>query len=89
MNESLQNPATDIPPAPRVAAGEDRFGDHRGHGISSTDFKVSTQDISGLFILETPSETRAVPRDTCITIKTSGSTPLKARENLTLGQASF
>jgi hypothetical protein len=52
MNESLQNPATDIPPAPRVAAGEDRFGDHRGHGISSTDFKVSTQDISGLFILE-------------------------------------
>jgi hypothetical protein len=35
MNESLQTPATDSPPALRVAAGEDRFGEHRGLGISS------------------------------------------------------
>jgi quercetin dioxygenase-like cupin family protein len=50
MNESLQPPAN-IPSAPRVASGEDRFGEHRGLGISVIDFKVSTQD-GGLFILE-------------------------------------
>jgi mannose-6-phosphate isomerase-like protein (cupin superfamily) len=33
-----------------VVAGEDRFGEHRGLGISKIDFKVSAQD--GLFILE-------------------------------------
>src|SRR5438270_13899584 len=36
----------------RVAAGEDRFGEQRGLGISSIAFKVSGQDSSGLFILE-------------------------------------
>lgn len=53
MNESWQTPAY-IPPALalRVAAGQDRFGEHRGLGISAIDFKVSTQDSSGLFILE-------------------------------------
>lgn len=51
MNESLHTPAG-IPPALRVAAGEDRFGEHRGLGISTIDFKVTTQDNSGLFILE-------------------------------------
>jgi quercetin dioxygenase-like cupin family protein len=50
MNESLQPPAN-IPSALRVASGEDRFGEHRGLGISVIDFKVSTQD-GGLFILE-------------------------------------
>ena len=36
-----------------VAAGEDRFGEHRGLGTSSIAFKVSTQDnSSSLFILE-------------------------------------
>ena len=52
MNNSLQIPAIDSPPVVRVAAGEDRFGEYRGLGISSIDFKVSTQDSSGLFILE-------------------------------------
>jgi mannose-6-phosphate isomerase-like protein (cupin superfamily) len=51
MNESLQTPAS-IPPVLRVAAGEDRFGEHRGLGISAIDFKVSTQDSSDFFVLE-------------------------------------
>jgi hypothetical protein len=39
--------------ATRVPAGEDRFGEHHSLGVSSTDFKVSTQDSSGgLFIME-------------------------------------
>ena len=51
MNDSLQMPDP-MPPAPRVAAGEDRFGKRRGLGISVIDFKVSTRDGSSLFILE-------------------------------------
>ena len=41
-----------LPPVLRVAAGEDRFGEHRGLGISTIDFKVSPQDEDGLLILE-------------------------------------
>jgi len=51
MNESLQTPVS-IPPALRVAAGKDRFGEHRGLGISFIAFKVCPQDSSGLFIIE-------------------------------------
>jgi mannose-6-phosphate isomerase-like protein (cupin superfamily) len=51
MNESLHTPAS-IPPTLRVPAGEDRFGEYRGLGISSIAFKVSSQDSGGLFILE-------------------------------------
>lgn len=51
MNEP-QGVSGSIPPVRRVAAGEDRFGEYRGLGISSIDFKVSSQDTSGLFILE-------------------------------------
>jgi hypothetical protein len=37
----------------RVPAGEDRFGEHHSIGVSSTDFKVVTQDTGGdLFIME-------------------------------------
>ncbi|MFN8372665.1 MAG: cupin domain-containing protein [Anaerolineae bacterium] len=36
----------------RVAAGEDRFGEHRGLGISVIEFKVTPQDSGGLLILE-------------------------------------
>lgn len=50
MTESLQAPAS-LPSALRVAAGADRFGEHRGLGLSTIDFKVSPQD-SGLFVLE-------------------------------------
>jgi len=51
MNKSLQTPVT-LPPALRIAAGEDRFGEQRGLGISAIQFKVSPQDGSGLFIIE-------------------------------------
>ncbi len=51
MSDSLQTPAS-VPAAMQVAAGEDQFGEHRGLGISVIDFKVTTQNGSGLFILE-------------------------------------
>lgn len=51
MNEAPPTPP-EIPPAIRVAAGEDRFAEHRGLGISVIEFKVVPQDSSGLFIIE-------------------------------------
>lgn len=48
MNESKQLAGSVL----RVAAGEDRFNEHRGLGLSSIAFKVSMQESSGLFILE-------------------------------------
>ena len=47
MSKSVQTPAI-----LRVPAGEDRFGEHRGLGISSIDFKIVAQDSNGLFIIE-------------------------------------
>jgi len=41
-----------VPPVIRVAAGADRFGEHRGLGVSVIHFKVTPQDSSGLLILE-------------------------------------
>ncbi len=35
-----------------VAAGADRFGEHRGLGVSAIQFKVVPQDSNGLFIIE-------------------------------------
>jgi len=35
-----------------VAAGEDRFGEQRGLGVSIINFKLSSADSSGLFIIE-------------------------------------
>lgn len=40
------------PPIFRVAAGEDRFGELRGLGVSTIQFKVSGQGSDGLFVLE-------------------------------------
>ena len=53
MDESLHT-STGIPSAraQRLAAGEDRFGEQRGLGINSIDFKVVPQDSHGLFVLE-------------------------------------
>ncbi|HEY8285267.1 MAG TPA: cupin domain-containing protein [Chloroflexota bacterium] len=51
MNDARHTPA-DGAGILSVAAGEDRFGEQRGLGISSIAFKVSGQDRSGLFILE-------------------------------------
>lgn len=35
-----------------VTAGQDRFDEHRGLGISQIDFKVVPYDTSGLFVIE-------------------------------------
>jgi quercetin dioxygenase-like cupin family protein len=51
MNEPTGNTPS-FPPALRVAAGQDRFGEQWGLGISSITFKVTTQDSGGLLILE-------------------------------------
>ncbi len=53
MNKSLRPPAS-IPPASVhwVAAGKDRFGEHRGLGIGVIDFKVVPQESNGIFIIE-------------------------------------
>jgi quercetin dioxygenase-like cupin family protein len=51
MNASMQN-LVNLPPALRVAAGNDRFGERRGLGINTLDFKLSTQESDSLFILE-------------------------------------
>jgi quercetin dioxygenase-like cupin family protein len=51
VNDSLQTQAG-IPPALRVLAGEDRFGEQRELGISAITFKVSTQDSRDLLIIE-------------------------------------
>lgn len=51
MNQPLQTSAN-VPPILQVAAGTDRFGEHRGLGISVIDFKVVSQDSGGLLIIE-------------------------------------
>lgn len=51
MSKSLPT-QTSIPPVLRIAAGQDRFGEHRGLGISTITFKVVPQDSSGLLIIE-------------------------------------
>ena len=45
-----------------VAAGQDRFGEHRGLGISTMAFKVATADTQGgLFILEQTNREKGGP----------------------------
>ena len=51
MNESVHSPGSSQS-ALRVAAGQDRFGEHRGLGVSVIDFKVCPRDSGGLLILE-------------------------------------
>ncbi|HEY0605722.1 MAG TPA: cupin domain-containing protein [Herpetosiphonaceae bacterium] len=53
MSASSHHPAGPAAtPALHIAAGEDRFGEQRGLGISTIDFKVVPHDSTGLFILE-------------------------------------
>ncbi len=49
---NLSQPHADLPPAVRVAAGEDLFGEYRGLGVGYAAFKVSVPDPNGLFIVE-------------------------------------
>jgi quercetin dioxygenase-like cupin family protein len=51
MTISVNSPVNQ-PQTLRVAAGEDRFGEHRGLGISEIAFKVVPQDSDGLLIIE-------------------------------------
>jgi mannose-6-phosphate isomerase-like protein (cupin superfamily) len=51
MSQSLQTPAN-FPAVIRVAAGEDRFGEHRGLGISVIDFKTIPEESGGMLIIE-------------------------------------
>ncbi len=51
MNNTSPSPAH-FPPPILVPQGEDRFGEHRGLGISQIDFKVAQSENSDLFILE-------------------------------------
>ncbi len=51
MEESLQS-ATNNPSVFRVASDGDRYGEHRGLGVSALTFKVSAQDSNGLFVVE-------------------------------------
>ena len=45
----------------RVAAGQDRFGEHRGLGISTIAFKVVPQDSSDLLIIENTFQAKGGP----------------------------
>ncbi len=60
MSEMFQAPANALPIL-RVAAGEDRFGEHRGLGISVIDFKVCPHDSNGVFIIENTFHARGGP----------------------------
>jgi quercetin dioxygenase-like cupin family protein len=51
MNETFQTQGS-IASVHQVGAGEDRFGEHRGLGISIIAFKVVSQDSNGLLIIE-------------------------------------
>lgn len=55
-------PAATAPsPLLRVAAGQDRFGEQRGLGVSTLAFKLSAQDSTGIFIVENTFHARGGP----------------------------
>ena len=51
MGDLVQTQAN-VPPILRVAAGEDRYGEDRGLGVSFIAFKVASQDSHDLLVLE-------------------------------------
>lgn len=60
MDDSL--PATSrVPSVLRVAAGEDRYSEVRGLGVSTIQFKVCGQGSDGLFVLENTFHTKGGP----------------------------
>ena len=60
MGQSINTPTPAKPV--RVARGEDRLGEHHTIGLSTTDFKVLTQDSGGgLFIMEHASRKKGGP----------------------------
>jgi len=60
MGQSIQTSTTSKPA--RVARGEDRLGEHHTIGVSTTAFKVLTQDTNGcLFVMEQTSSKKGGP----------------------------
>ena len=55
------NTGSGRPPALLVPAGQDRFGEHRGLGVSRLDFKVTPEDELGLLVLENIFHARGGP----------------------------
>ena len=60
MDQTPPTPAN-TPPAVFVAAGADRFGEHRGLGVSAIHYKVTPQDSNGLLIIENTFHARGGP----------------------------
>ena len=60
MDASIQLPTTAMP-AVFVKAGGDRFGQKRGLGIDTLDFKVTSRESSGVFVLEITMHTKGGP----------------------------
>jgi quercetin dioxygenase-like cupin family protein len=60
LTESRPLTQSDGAPA-LVLAGEDRFGEHRGLGVSVIRFKVCPPDENGLFVLENTFHTKGGP----------------------------
>lgn len=52
MDNSLEPQNSNHLPTLLVAAGEDRFRQHRGLGVSAISFKVTPQDSNGILIIE-------------------------------------
>jgi quercetin 2,3-dioxygenase len=52
MNEQKSEISNNPPELVKVLAGQDRFGEHRGLGISQIAFKIVPQDSRGTLILE-------------------------------------
>lgn len=60
MTES-EHPSASLPSALSIRAGEDRFGEHRGLGVSTIAFKLVPHDTGGLLILENTFHTAGGP----------------------------
>jgi quercetin dioxygenase-like cupin family protein len=60
MNEK-QQALSDLPSALLVAAGQDKFGEHRGLGISAIKFKVTPGEHSGILIIENTFQEKGGP----------------------------
>lgn len=52
---------SDLPSALLVAAGQDKFGERRGLGTSTINFKVTPQDNDGILIIENTFRERGGP----------------------------
>jgi hypothetical protein len=76
MGQPIQTSTTSKPA--RVARGEDRLGEHHTIGVSTTAFKVLTQNTGGcLFVMEHTSSKKGARLAICTTTRMNGSTSSK------------